>query len=261
MIEQVNYAQVNPPAEVRQVFDVKKAVAEIRTLAKESERNFLKIGRLLHAILESEGYTQLGFKNFEDFLEGNFSFERRTAQMLVRVWVYFGKGKAIKVAEEELAEIGYTKAYVLTQLWDAEVLNEENLKEWLEKAKTLSYRAFKLEADRAMGKLRKTEDELNWKWVRLRVPPEDVEFIKEVVYDIALLEGIEDEREIEKREGELIVKALRDWHDYYYPVLDKEKFSQEEVRQFKLRQVKSQLEGTLEVSVHIYDKRTGQRIV
>ena len=261
MIEQINYTQVNPPAEVRQVFDVKRAVEEIKVLSKQAERNFLKIGRLLHAILESEGYTQLGFKSFDEFLEGNFSFERRTAQMLIRVWVYFGKGMAIKIDEEDLAEIGYTKAYVLTQLWDAEVLNKDNLKEWLEKAKELSYRAFKLEADRAMGKYKKTEDELNWKVIKLRIPPEDVEFIKEVVKDIALLEGIEDEREIEKREGELIVKALRDWHDYYYPVLDREKFSNEEVRFYKLKQVKDQLEGTLDVAVHIYDKRTGRRVV
>lgn len=260
MIEQINYSHVNPPAEVRQVFDVKKAVQQIKELTKQSERNFLQIGKLLYSIYKSEGYLQLGFDRFEDFLEGTVSFERRTAQMLMRVWYYFGKGEAIKIDEEDLVEVGYTKTYVLTQLWDAEVLNEENLKEWIEKAKELSYRAFKLEADRAMGKHNKSEEELNWASVRLRVPPEDVEFLAEVVRDIALMEGIEDEREIEKREGELIVKALRDWHDYYLPVLDRESFSREEVKHFKLKQVKSQLEGTMDVVMHIYDRKTGQRL-
>ena len=261
MIEQVNYSKLNPPAEVRQVFDVRKAVEEIKELTRQSERNFLQIGKLLYSINKSEGYLQLGFDRFEDFLEGTVSFERRTAQMLMRVWYYFGKGEAVKIDEEDLVEVGYTKTYVLTQLWDAEVLNEENLAEWLDKAKELSYRAFKLEADRAMGKHSKSEDELNWKWIKLRVPPEDVNFISDVVRDIALIEGIEDEREIEKREGELIVKALRDWHDYYLPVLDRDGFSREDVKSFKLRQVKSQLEGTMEVSIHIYDKKTGQRIL
>lgn len=258
---EVNIVYQPQAAEVRQVYDIRQQIAEIKALEKQAERNYLKIGRILYNILVSEGYTQLGYRNFQDFLDGEFSFERRTAQMFIRVWVYFGKGEAIKIPEEDLAEIGIWRAYVLTQLYAAGVLTKENVEEWLKKAKENSYRKFKLMADEAMGKYRKSEDELNWVNVRLRVPPEDKEFIEEVVRAIALMEGIEDEREIEKREGELIVKALRDWYDYYYPVLNPEEFKKEEFREFKLKQVKNQLEGSMDVVVHIFDRRSGQRIL
>ncbi len=77
---------------------------------------------------------------------------------------------------------------------------------------------------------------------------------------MGMLEGIEDDDEIRKRRGELISKALEDWRGHYQHVIYNEQFrNSQEFRLWKLKQIKELTEQSLNVTVAIIDKDTGER--
>lgn len=243
--------QLSRPAEVRYALaqDIESIRRELEALSAQVERNYLRIGEYLVLLEERQLYLTAGHGSLWSFLDSipTFNYERRTAEMLMRVWRTFGRRGKFPVSEEKLVRIGFAKAYQLTRLYEAGKLNAETSGEWFEKAERLSFREFRLEVDRELyGEER---EELTWVSVSLRIPPDAKDRLEQIVEEIAFLEGITDPAEIKKRKGDLILKALEDWESYYAPVLYNEEYSREDVRKYKLKQIKAQVEGALGVRV------------
>jgi hypothetical protein len=85
MIEQ----QIKPPAEVRyiQAHDIQSIRQELENLSTEVERNFLRIAEYLVLLDERQLYLASGYASLWAFLDSipTFNYERRTAEMLMRV--------------------------------------------------------------------------------------------------------------------------------------------------------------------------------
>ncbi len=248
--------QQTRPAEVRYAVaqDIETIRRELEKLSSQVEKNYLRIGEYLVLLEERQLYLTAGHGNLWGFLDSipTFHYERRTAEMLMRVWRTFGRNGKLPVPEDRLIRIGFAKAYQLTRLYEAQKLTVENWEEWFERAERLPFREFKLEVDRELyGEER---EDLNWTTISLRIPPDAKDRLEEIVEEIAHLEGIDDPAEIKKRKGDLILKALEDWESYYAPVLYQEDFSQEDVKRFKLKQIKTQVEGAFGVRLRIVDE-------
>ncbi len=228
----------------RQIFirDEIDAVKQLEQAQYDINRTFLKIGEILFTISERQLYLEWGYDSLWEFIESNerFEFERRTAEMLMRIWRFFGSNSTLPIKPTLLAEIGYTKSYFLTQLRKEGILTAANLKEWIDKAMNMSVRAFKKEVDKALGKEIKEDD--NWVSFYFRVPPEDMDKINEAIYAIAKLEGIPPE-EVSKIRGTLLSRVIQDWMDYYSPIIYNEELTDGEKVAARILKIKQQLEA------------------
>ncbi len=253
------------PAIVREAEDARSIVQFIEQAAKEIESKFIAIGKYLCKMYDRELYRDLGYKSIWEFIDANpnLNFERRTAEMLMRIWRFFGEGGKFPISTNTLAEVGYAKSYLLTRLYEEGVLTKENLNDWIQKAKENTYRKFKLFVDEALGKEPPSEEELNWKTVSFRIPPGYEESIEEAINVMAQIEGVEEQEEIKKRRGDFLVKILEDWVGYYSIIYQKEELrNNEALKEFKLRQVKGLIEKTFEdVVLVVIDRETNRRIL
>jgi len=257
MMEQ--FRQEIVAVEVQRQSDIKAIVNELKGLMAQTEKNFLRIGKLLYEVYKNELYLQDGYKDFWDWFETQaFNFETRTARMLMRIWSYWGQGNAYRLSEAVLIEIGYTKAYMLTTLYDCGAIrSEEDLKQFIEFAKNTTTREFARLVSHHRGQQKKEEEA--WITYKLRIPPDSADRLEEIVRGIAFLEGIDDEEEIKKRAGDLVLKALEDWYGYFMPVLYSNNLSSEERRQKYMSVIVKQLEGTFGVNVIVL--KDGERIL
>ncbi len=256
---------VNPPAIVREAEDVQSIVQYIEQAVRDIESKFISLGKYLCKMYDRELYRNLGYKSLWEFIEAHpkLTFERRTAEMLMRIWRFFGEGGKFPISVGTLSEIGYAKAYLMTRLYEGGILSRDNLDEWIQLAKESTYRKFKLEVDKALGKEEPSEEELNWKTVSFRVPPDYEDEIEEAINTMAYIEGVEDPEEIRKRRGDFLVKILVDWVGYYSLIYQKDEYKDNEARKmFKLEQVKGILENTFDdVLIVVIDRKTNQRVL
>ncbi|RMD46275.1 MAG: hypothetical protein D6834_02740, partial [Aquificota bacterium] len=112
------------------------AVKQLEQVQYELNTKFLKLGEMLHTIAERNLYQEWGYSSLWEFISANpqLEFERRTAEMLMRIWRNFGAGSTLPINPKILAEIGYTKAYFMTMLRKEGKLLQSNLQEWIDKA-------------------------------------------------------------------------------------------------------------------------------
>ena len=226
-----------------QIKDEQTAVKLIEQAQYNIQANFLKIGEYLHTIAERNLYQEWGYNSLWDFIYSNpkLDFERRTAEMLMRIWRNFGTGSTLPINPKVLAEIGYTKSYFMTMLRKEGLLTKSNLQEWIDKALSMKVIEFKREVDKALGK-EVDESKDNWVSFSFRVPPESMEKINQAINAIAKLENIPEE-EIRQKRGELLARVIEDWIDYYAPAVYNEELSDMERVAFRLKKIKEQIEG------------------
>jgi len=100
-------------------------------LDKTSNATALILGTLLKENVENKYWAGLGYDSFSDFIaQAGFSFTRRTAYNYIDLYDMFIKWK---INYEEFISVPYSKMLKIK-----DVIDEDNLKEWLAKAKVLS---------------------------------------------------------------------------------------------------------------------------
>lgn len=111
---------------------------KIRYFDRVSNVTALILGKLLKENVEKEYWKKLGYESFSDFIaQENFSFSRRTAYNYMDLWDMYVKWR---IKYEEFVSIPYSKLLAIKN-----VINEENLSDWLAKAKELSRTDLQLE--------------------------------------------------------------------------------------------------------------------
>lgn len=111
---------------------------KIKQYDRHTNLNALILGKLLAENVEYGFWRKLGFDSFTDFIsQGGFSFTKRSAYNYIELWKLFVK---FAIEFEEFVSIPYSKILKIK-----DVINEENLEEWLGKAKTLSRTDLELE--------------------------------------------------------------------------------------------------------------------
>lgn len=91
----------------------------------------LVLGRLLKENLDNRYWEKLGYSSFKEFIaSAGFSFTWRTAYNYIELWELFCQWR---VRFEEFVSIPYSKILLIK-----DVVDKNNLDEWLAKAKELS---------------------------------------------------------------------------------------------------------------------------
>lgn len=64
---------------------------QINKCINDVKDNYLKLGKLFDYVIKKQYYKQLDYKSFEEFIEGEYGFSRRTANNLIAIYRKFAK--------------------------------------------------------------------------------------------------------------------------------------------------------------------------
>jgi len=104
---------------------------QILRFDRTSNATALILGTLLKENIDNSYWAGLGYESFSDFIaQSGFSFTRRTAYNYIDLYEMFIKWK---INYEEFISVPYSKMLKIK-----DVIDKDNLKEWLAKAKVLS---------------------------------------------------------------------------------------------------------------------------
>jgi len=119
-----------PESKLRREQVVRKAILE----AKENiEHSYLDLASNLYEAYHREYYTEKwGYQSWEEYCTKELDQPYRKAMYLIEIW---DKVKALKLPEKKVAALGWSKMKDLVA-----VLNAENAKDWMEKAKKMTSR-------------------------------------------------------------------------------------------------------------------------
>lgn len=107
-----------------------EAIKMAHTLLEDVELNSFKLGGVL-ASIQTHGHWQAkGFETFKEFIESEFGLHYRKAMYLIQIYTALVNSG---VSWEKVKELGWTKLKEIVHL-----LNEENVDQWVERAKELS---------------------------------------------------------------------------------------------------------------------------
>lgn len=109
--------------------EVREQLKEIVTQVEES---YIDLARLLAETYHKEFYLAWGFDTFEKYCEEELDFQYRKAMYFVEIW---DKTKSLNIPKSKLTKLGWTKLKDLVT-----VMDEENAKEWIEKASDMTTR-------------------------------------------------------------------------------------------------------------------------
>lgn len=109
------------------------------------QKNFVFLGRELYMVDERKVYQDWGYATFEEYRKAELSQSKRTCQRLRQCWRVFVKKLGVKQAT--LLSINYSNALLVLP-----VINNQNKKIWLDKAKVLPYGALEEEVARSRAK-------------------------------------------------------------------------------------------------------------
>lgn len=125
--------------------EITRQIAERQTISLNAQDNLSKLiqydritnatalvlGKLLKENVDNDYWKQLSYESFSDFVaQAGFSFTRRTAYNYIDLWDMFEKWK---IDYEKFVEIPYSKLLKIKS-----VITQENLEEWLCRARELS---------------------------------------------------------------------------------------------------------------------------
>ncbi|MCX7726215.1 MAG: hypothetical protein N2053_05150 [Chitinispirillaceae bacterium] len=226
-----------------QIKDEKMAVQLLSQAQYDINTTFLRVAEYLCVISDRFLFQEWGYSSLWEFIDSHpeLEFERRTAEMLMRIWRTFGDKSDLQIESRTLAEIGYTKSYLMTILQKEGLLSRSNLQEWVQKAKEMSVREFRKEINKALGKESKDEDV--WVSFSFKVPRDAADIVNDAILAVAKLEGIPQE-DVRNKRGELLARIIEDWRDYYSPIIYNEELTDEEKVAARLLKIKEQLEAT-----------------
>ncbi len=115
---------------------------KIRYYDRVSNVNALVLGKLLKENVDNCYWEKLGYSSFTDFVaQGNFSFSRRTAYNYIDLWGMFVKWK---IEYDDFIKIPYSKLLMVK-----DVIDKDNLDDWIAKAEVLSRTDLQLEVREA----------------------------------------------------------------------------------------------------------------
>ena len=92
-----------------------------------------KVAELLFEIREARHYKLWGYSRFEAYVEEEVGMSSRKAYELLSIWRCLVND--LNISPQEIQKLDWTKAAVI-----ARVANENNIKLWMEKARTMSAR-------------------------------------------------------------------------------------------------------------------------
>lgn len=99
-------------------------------LRQRGEETYFTLGGVLAEIFEQGLWKATGHNSFETYVEGTLDMSRRRARDLIEIYT---KAKQMRLSEEDLRRIGYTKVRTILQKVPVEKL-ESDLKKWLKAA-------------------------------------------------------------------------------------------------------------------------------
>lgn len=118
----------------------------IREAKQNISENYLTLAESLYEAYHREYYKEeWGYSSWEEYCSKDLDESYRKTMYLIEIW---DKAKGLKIPKEKMQKLGWTKMKDLVA-----VLNEENAKEWLKKAETMSSR----ELTEAVKLVRKTD--------------------------------------------------------------------------------------------------------
>lgn len=125
----------------KDIENVQKVHLKIANLKKQVSVGFLEMGKLLSLMERHELFRALGYESFRAYLgDPDIDMRRSTATRLMLVYETFIE--KYKLPEKEVASIDYNKLYRVKN-----VVDENNVSEWVEKAKSLSRSDLNVEVD------------------------------------------------------------------------------------------------------------------
>jgi hypothetical protein len=113
--------------------EVEALRSEATRLACVVEETYFDLGRILLDIARSCCYTKWGYSDFDAYVEGELSFQRRKAYYLMLI---FSQATKLGLKIEDLAGIGWSKAKEILTYVD----NRDDFDIWATKARKLSLR-------------------------------------------------------------------------------------------------------------------------
>ena len=109
-------------------------ISQLKNLIYQQGLSVLEIGRLLLIFRNEKLYEHLGHENFNQFIsDSDIGIAPSTANNICRIYQVFVL--KLKYQEDKLSEISWGRLQMLVTIVDKE--SEENVKEWIEKARTL----------------------------------------------------------------------------------------------------------------------------
>lgn len=150
---------------------------DLHEISHRVEDEYLDLSKLCHEVYSNSYHSQWGYENFSDYANTELPFGFRKAYQLVEIWDAFLRCDG-QITEEDLREMGYSKAREV-----AKILNAENAKEWLEKSKELSMRTLIDQVKTVKRRLKGDGDEggASITTFSLKLPDDDYRIIQDAI--------------------------------------------------------------------------------
>lgn len=131
----------------------KELRARVRQLKADIDSSYIQLGRDLYLIYHRKLYEGWGHDTFTDYVENEVGMSQSRAERCRRIWTKFVVKEGI--SPKALDGLGYTNALALLPVLGLDVqddeLEERDTKDWIERAKKLSWRALELEVKKYTG--------------------------------------------------------------------------------------------------------------
>lgn len=105
---------------------------------KVADHQYLKMGYDLFTVHEDESYKKLKYETFADYVWGELGIPISKADSYRRLWRHYTK--ELGVSQDQLEGVGVSRAVAIRA-----VVKQSNKEEWINKAKTLSWKELKSE--------------------------------------------------------------------------------------------------------------------
>lgn len=97
------------------------------------DKTYIQMGRDLYLAYHRRLYQTWGYDTFTDYVEKEVGIAKTRAERLRRIWTKYIK--KLKVSPKELEGVGFTNAFTMMP-----VVDSGNVHEWMDKAKSSSWR-------------------------------------------------------------------------------------------------------------------------
>jgi len=114
------------PGKKKTLTRAEKVREEINKIKIQTVSNYLRLAELLYEVREKQYYIDYGYNSFREYAELDLGTKERKAQYLIDIW---RKAKQLKLPEERLLQIGWTKTKEIVR-----EMTEENVDELLDVA-------------------------------------------------------------------------------------------------------------------------------
>ena len=114
--------------------EVRKRLVEYK---KAADTAYIQLGRDLYLAYHRRLFATWGYDTFTDYVEQELGIAKTRAERLRRIWTKYIK--TLKVAPRELVGLGFTNAFTMLSVVDG-----SNVHDWIDKAKSMSWRELDL---------------------------------------------------------------------------------------------------------------------